>query len=286
MGIDLSPNVKQCNFDCLYCELKGAKTVEKAVNTPTCKEVLDALQEALQKHKNIDVITLTANGEPTLYPHLDELVDGIVRIKKEVKLLILSNGSTINNSSVQKILSKIDIVKLSLDCATQQCFKKLDRPHSGIELEHIIEGMKHFKKMYAGELVLEILVVESINDNEEEFEALNRVLQEIQPSRIDIGTIDRPPAYKIKGVSTQRLIELSHLLGGLHVNIAYQKHYIGEKRSFSENEILELLDRRPQSFEDINFCFDDKSHANLEKLLTQKRLHVKSVAGVNFYTTH
>lgn len=52
---------------------KGAKTVDKASNTPTCKEVLNALSQALEVHQNIDVITLTANGEPTLYPYLDEL---------------------------------------------------------------------------------------------------------------------------------------------------------------------------------------------------------------------
>ena len=26
LGIDLSPDQKSCNFDCLYCELKKAKT--------------------------------------------------------------------------------------------------------------------------------------------------------------------------------------------------------------------------------------------------------------------
>ena len=27
LGVDLSPSIKQCNFDCLYCELQKAKTV-------------------------------------------------------------------------------------------------------------------------------------------------------------------------------------------------------------------------------------------------------------------
>ena len=25
LGVDLSPQIKQCNYDCLYCELKGKK---------------------------------------------------------------------------------------------------------------------------------------------------------------------------------------------------------------------------------------------------------------------
>ena len=284
MGIDLSPNAKQCNFDCLYCELKGSKSVDKASNTPTCKEVLDALTKALEVHKNIDVITLTANGEPTLYPYLDDLVDGIIAIKKEHKLLILSNGSTIADKSMQKILSKIDIVKLSLDCATQKCFKKLDRPHASIHLEMIKEGMKAFRQDYKGELVLEILVVEGINDTVVEFEALNLDLQAIKPDRIDVGTIDRPPAYAINGVSMEKVVELSHYLVGLNVNIAYKKEYAQKKRTFSEEEIVELLKRRPQSFEDVRLCFDEISQKHLQMLLAKKRLHVKNIAGVSFYT--
>lgn len=251
---------------------------------PTCKEVLDALSQALETHQNIDVITLTANGEPTLYPYLDELVDGIIAIKKEHKLLILSNGSTIGDEAIQKVLAKIDIVKLSLDCATKICFKKLDRPHSSVYLETIKEGMKAFRKRYNGELVIEILVVEGINDTIAEFEALNLVLQDIKPDRIDVGTIDRPPAYGVHGVSMGKVVELTEQLIGLHVNIAYKKEYTQEKRTFSEYEIIALLQRRPQSFEDVKLCFDAISQQHLQNLIDKKRLHVKHIAGVSFYT--
>lgn len=252
-------------------------------DAPRVQEVLDALGEALVKHQNIDVITLTANGEPTLYPELGMLVEGILKIKKEHKLLILSNGATIKDPSIQEILSKLDIVKLSLDCVSSKCFKKLDRAHKGIEIAEIIEGMKRFRTLYKGELVIEILVVEGLNDTEEEFKALNTVLHEIKPDRIDVGTIDRPPAYEVKGVSIERLVELTHLLVGLHVNIAYKKNYIPQKRTFSEEEILELLKRRPQSFEDIALCFDEQSLESLQHLIVEKRLHVKNIAGVDFY---
>lgn len=283
LGIDLSPSIKQCNFDCLYCELKGAKTVDKANDAPLVSEVLDALTMALSKHQNLDVITLTANGEPTLYPELDTLVDAILLIPNRPKLLILSNGSTIDNEMMQATLSKIDIVKLSLDCVSPKYFKKLDRAHKGIEISHIIEGMKHFRTRYKGELVIEILVVEGLNDTEEEFRALNAVLHEINPDRIDVSTIDRPPAYEVKGVSIERLVELSNLLEDLHVNIAYKKNYISKKRYFSEEEIFELLKRRPQSFEDIALCFDEQSLKNLNHLVDENALHVKNIAGVNFY---
>ncbi|MDD3462787.1 MAG: radical SAM protein [Sulfurospirillaceae bacterium] len=286
LGVDLSPNKKQCNFDCLYCELKGAKTVTKAQDTPTCKEVLNAIENALKEYKNIDVLTLTANGEPTLYPELDELVDGINRLKKDFKLLILSNGSTIDNDDIQKTLCKIDIVKLSLDCATQKCFKKLDRPAKGIEITHIIDGMKRFAKIFKNTLVVEILVVEGINDTVGEFEALQEVLVQIAPHRVDVGTIDRPPAYNVKGVSVMRLIELAKCLKGLHVSIAYKKDYAPEKRGFSKEQIIEMLKLRPQSTNDIDFSFDAKSVEILKDLVKQGIVFTRNVGGTEFYTTH
>ncbi|ATB68499.1 radical SAM family protein [Sulfurospirillum diekertiae] len=245
--------------------------------------MLDALKTALSKHQNLDVITLTANGEPTLYPELDALVSAILKIENRPKLLILSNGSTIYDEAIQTTLSNIDIVKLSLDCVSPKCFKKLDRAHKGIEIEQIIEGMQQFRARYQGTLVIEILVVEGLNDTEEEFRALNAVLHNINPDRIDVSTIDRPPAYEVKGVSIERLVELSNLLEDLHVNIAYKKNYISQKRYFSEEEIYELLKRRPQSFEDIALCFDEQSLQNLNYLVEKNALHVKNIAGVNFY---
>ena len=62
--------------------------------------VVGALKTALDEHPDIDFITLTANGEPTLYPYLSELIDEIDKIKGETKTLILSNGSTIRNNFV------------------------------------------------------------------------------------------------------------------------------------------------------------------------------------------
>jgi len=94
LGIDLSPETKSCNFDCLYCELAVAKVTDTIKNPPKVEDVLAEVAQAMVEFPDIDVITLTANGEPTLYPYLDALVDGLNLLKKDKKLLILSNAST------------------------------------------------------------------------------------------------------------------------------------------------------------------------------------------------
>jgi len=283
LGIDLSPDTKQCNFDCIYCELKGAKPVDTIKNPPTVKEVIESVKEALLKHKDIDVITLTANGEPTLYPHLKELIKKLHAIKQNSKLLILSNGATVTCKETREVLKEIDIVKLSLDCVSQKCFKKIDRPINGLHVKDIIEGIKEFRKIYTKELVLEVLVVEGINDKQSEFEALREVLKEIKPDRIDISTVDRPPAYDVKSVDISRLKELASILSSLPISLAYKRDYSEAKRDFTKDEIINMIDKRPQSFEDVNISFSKKSKDEIDRLVEEGFLCVKDVAGVKFY---
>ena len=282
LGIDLSPKQKSCNFDCVYCELKGAKPVEEIENPPSVNEIMGALKEALKAHQNIDVITLTANGEPTLYPHLKELIAKVNEIKGKAKTLILSNGSGARDQKICEALQGLDIVKFSLDSAVQSTFKKIDRNKSGIEVGELVKAMAKFRKDFKGELVLEILVVAGFNDKEEEFTALNEAINEIAPHRVDVGTIDRPPAYNVKGVDASRLEELASKIKGVPVTIA-RAHKIEQKYEFSKSEILAMLERRPQTTANVEENFSEHSKQILNSLLQADVVYQTDVAGVKFY---
>ena len=284
LGVDLSPGKKQCNFDCLYCELDPAKTMDGYDDVVNVEQVTTVLKQALKEHKDIDFITLTANGEPTLYPHLSELIDEINTFKGKTKTLILTNAATIDDIKVQEALLKLDEVKLSLDCATQKCLKKLDRSHSGIDVENIKAGMLEFKSKYSGPLVIEILIVKTLNDNEEEIAKLNEYLLKLQPTRIDIGTIDRPPAFDVKPVSYEELLHISHLFDStLPVYIASRKKADISSSSYSYEEILETLAKRPLTQEDIEALFDEESQKRAENLLHKQKIKLVETNGVNFY---
>ncbi len=284
LGIDLSPHKKQCNFDCLYCELKPAKTVDKYDDVISVESIMSALQDALSMHKDIDVITVTANGEPTLYPYLNELIDAINSIKGEKTTLILSNGSTIGDPKVREALAKFDMVKLSLDCATDKCLKKLDRAHKGINVADIMQGMLDFKAVYHKPLIVEVLLVKSINDSLEHIEALNKFLTILKPTRVDIGTIDRPPAYKVEPLSSADLLEVaSYFDTSLPVYIVHRKSSEIRAGSYSNDEILATIANRPLSEDDINILFDEKSKDRLKILLDDKKVKIFKIYGVTFY---
>ncbi|KAJ9983945.1 radical SAM protein [Campylobacter jejuni] len=282
LGIDLSPSKKQCNFDCVYCELDPKKAQEKQDEIISIYKIISEVKAMLEKNVEFDFLTLTANGEPSLYPHLNELILSLRSIAKDKKLLILSNGTAVLDEDKFNTLLKLDVVKFSLDSAVAKTFYRIDRALKNIDLEKMIEKMADFRARFNGDLIMEILVVKDLNDNEEEFEALNQALKKIMPLRVDLSTIDRPPAYAVKKVSEEKLLELSKLIDSTPVLLA-KRHYEGEKLSFNEEELLKMLHLRSQSEIDIEVKFDEQSKTLLNQLIKEKKVKILDLAGVKFY---
>ncbi|HEF5627482.1 TPA: radical SAM protein, partial [Campylobacter jejuni] len=282
LGIDLSPSKKQCNFDCVYCELDPKKAQEKQDEIISIDKIISEVKAMLEKNIEFDFLTLTANGEPSLYPHLNELILSLRSIAKDKKLLILSNGTAVLDEDKFNALLKLDVVKFSLDSAVTKTFYRIDRALKNIDLEKMIEKMADFRARFNGDLIMEILVVKDLNDNEEEFKALNQALKKIMPLRVDLSTIDRPPAYAVKKVSEEKLLELSKLIDSTPVLLA-KRHYEGEKLSFNEEELLKMLHLRSQSEIDIEVKFDEQSKTLLNQLIKEKKVKILDLAGVKFY---
>ena len=282
LGIDLSPKIKQCNFDCLYCELAPMATVASQNEVVAVKTIMKQLKEHL--NNSIDVITLTANGEPTLYPNLSELIDEIDKVKNTTQTLILTNSANLVNETTFQTLLKLDQVKLSLDAVSHDVFKKIDRPHESIHIDDVITKVVEFSKIYKGKLFIEILFVHGLNDTKEEVQKLNAVLRDINASRIDLGTIDRPPAYPVVGISYKELHEIAQMFdNSLPIHIASRVHAEANNTSYNEIEIINTLDKRPLTQDDINLLFDEQSKQRLQKLLNESKIMKKRVGNLEFY---
>lgn len=281
LGVDLSPSSKQCNFDCLYCELAPMLSVDSQSIVVEPQTIITELQKHL--NDKVDVITLTANGEPTLYPYLGELIDEIDKIKEQTETLILTNSATLVNKSVFDALLKLDQVKLSLDAVSTDIFKKIDRPHESIEIGEVVSKVKEFSKVYKGKLFIEILFVYGINDTKEEIAKLNEVLLDIDAQRIDIGTIDRPPAYPVAGISYKELFEASQMFdSSLPIHIASRVHAEPNNAYYSDEDIINTLDKRPLTQDDINLLFDNDSADRLNILIEKQQIVKKKVGNLEF----
>ncbi len=284
LGIDLSPGEKRCNFDCLYCELAPKEAMAESDALFSVEAVIEELKAALEHHPKIDVITFTANGEPSMYKGFDQLIDAVKALQLDAKLLVLSNAALIDKEPVQKSFHKLDQVKLSLDAVTPEIFKKIDRPHDTISIDSIKKGIIDFAASYAGELIIEILFVSGINDTDTEVAALNDFLKALQPDRIDIGTIDRPPAYGVKPVSNERLDEISKRFAPeLNISIAHRKEEKIKQSFYDKEEIMTTLDKRPLTVDDVHKLFDTPSLIALQELVEAEEVFLLQENNESFY---
>lgn len=80
LGVNLLPvDGKLCSFDCVYCECGyNAQGVGKS-GLPSSDRVEEELKSRLQSMheagEKLDVITFAGNGEPTLHPEFEKIID-------------------------------------------------------------------------------------------------------------------------------------------------------------------------------------------------------------------
>ncbi|WP_134044003.1 radical SAM protein [Helicobacter pullorum] len=288
LGIDLSPKTKQCNYDCLYCELKGKKAQDSMQEILEVEEILEAIKKGLKQFKNIQSLTITANGEPTLYPYLYELMLRLEDIKGGVQTLLLTNGSLLWDLSVSRACLLFDKVKFSLDAISPEVFKKIDRPTKNISLEQILQGIYQFSADFSGELYAEILFVKNINDNLDEIKKMARFLAPMRLKRLDISSIDRPPAYKVSPIPQEQLEIFARIFRDFKIPTFLPTRTPNTKKenlNLSQDEILKTLALRPMSKEDIESLWSEESINRLEILHQEKKVNINNVNGINFFIT-
>jgi len=217
LGLNVLPiNYKLCSFNCVYCQYgwTAVSTIDPADrlgDLPTPDDFGKALKSTLHEQKEIDNITFSGNGEPTLHPQFEELVDIAKHLKEEyfpkARLGILSNSSTVSNEKVRRALAKLDFRIMKLDAGSLETFRKINRPCREIDYGTMLNDLKSLNKV-----TLQTMFVNgSIRNigNREVIEWMGRV-GEIQPLKAQIYSLHRPPAESsLREVLSERLREIA-----------------------------------------------------------------------------
>ncbi|MDD5625528.1 MAG: radical SAM protein [Candidatus Cloacimonadaceae bacterium] len=213
LGVDVIP-YKYCPLNCVYCEVLRTNhlTIHRQEFFPP-EEILSKVREVLATNPELDYVTFSGAGEPTLYSKLGEV---ILRIKEEFpqyKLAILTNGVLLNHPSVRKEILPLDLILPSLDTCNPETFKKINRPHPSIKVSDLISGLIALRKEYSGPIWLEIFIIAGLNDSEEELESLSKAINRIQPDKVQLNSLDRPGAeFWVKPAGTRVLREVQRFL--------------------------------------------------------------------------
>lgn len=300
LGIDILP-AKICNFDCIYCEVGPTTRLicERGEYVPTDSIIAEVEEYFADPERSslVDVVTVTASGEPTLHSGLGRIIR-FLKEKTGKPVAVLVNGTNLGDEDVAADLSYADVVIPSLDTALPGSFRKLNRPAHCVDLDEMIEGLVRFSNQYDGELWLEILFAEGINDGDEEIEALAEVIGRMKLSRVQLNTVARPPLEKFaRPVSRERLREIAQQLSSVpgvpRVDIIAHGMSVFAKGGEVDadhgrtsdkdlvDEILQMLKRRPCTAVDINRTFLIGGPEKVEQLLEplvlsgtlEKRIH-------------
>ncbi len=307
LGLDLLGS-KICSFDCLYCEVgpNRLRFVERAAYAP-----LDVLLEELRHWLHhvalpLDYVTLGGSGEPCLHSHLGEILQAAVTLAPAASTAVLTNSSLLHDPKVRRELAKAHAVLPSMDTLVPEEFRKLNRPHTSIDLQRMAKGLLDFRNEYEGRIFLEVLLAKGYNDSEENLALLEEYVRKLRPERVDVVTMTRPGAYVVaKAVDPATLERFRKVLGtGIaHVTpephgpgIAIRAALVQESHTCATHEIVQgnsvaaavynSLKRRPQTAAQLAQALGQEQGAiddALEDLGLRGSVQVLAGDGPTFY---
>ncbi|MCG7854521.1 MAG: radical SAM protein [Methanoregulaceae archaeon] len=260
LGIDLVP-FKTCSYNCVYCECgrTTVKTVERREFFPI-DEVLAEIRAYLSHSPELDFITFSGSGEPTLSSSIGEVIRFLKDSYPAYRISVLTNGSLLWRSDVREELLPADVILPTLSSVFDDTFRKIHRPVPGISAMQIVEGMECLRKDYTGKIWLEVFIIPGINTSPEELDGLRAAIERIHPDRVQLNTLDRPGSEDwVRPASSGELEEIRSFLGLTGVEAVEPVRYELSAGSTMPGEwsdavarVHEMIRRRPCTLDDIS----------------------------------
>lgn len=219
LGVNLLPtDSKVCSFDCIYCECGWTprKREKKAVLPPRAlvkQKMEEKLRDMILNNEYPDVITFAGNGEPTLHPEFEGIIDDTIELRNQLtpkaRIAVLSNATMLHKPGIVRALLKVEDNIQKLDSAFEETIRQIDCPNSNFKLEEVVEHLKSFN----GKVIIQTMFLKGnfrneIINNTTENEVVEwiKLIAEIKPSQVMIYTIDRDtPASGLEKVDLSTL---------------------------------------------------------------------------------
>ncbi|MBI4739859.1 radical SAM protein, partial [Candidatus Woesearchaeota archaeon] len=213
LGVDVMPH-KTCSLDCVYCEC--GKTTHLTLKQQAYVEPEDIKKELdafLSSDPQLDHITFSGSGEPTLHSGIGEIIHFLKSAHARYPVALLTNGTLFYDQRVRAQVLEADVIVASLDAATDEMFQRVNRPHSRLDLARMISGLVDLRNEYSKQLWLEIFIVPGMNDASAEIAEIQKVVKIIQPDKIHLNSLDRPGAENwVRPLDKEKLIEIQQAI--------------------------------------------------------------------------
>ncbi|NQT25554.1 radical SAM protein [candidate division KSB1 bacterium] len=288
LGIDLVP-FKTCSLDCIFCQLGRTthKTVTRKPYVPI-ESVLDEFTDWFNSGGDADYITLSGSGEPTLHSRFGDVLQ-FIALKTKIPSVLLTNSTLFHLPEVREAAVHADVVKMSLSVWDQTYFQHVNRPHHELDFEKIVDGMRQFRNHYKGQIWIEVFLIAGVNAIPADVQGIAQRIQRIKPDRIHLNTAVRPPAEDfVTALSGRELNQLAPLFHPIAEVIPDFHTDLTEHGQFNENAIVEMLQRRPCTADQIGKAFGmhlNETFKYLGELLKNNQIQVVKKNQNKFYTS-
>lgn len=223
LGVNLLPvDSKLCNFNCVYCEcgwtdLKNAPKVKFHSRSEVFENMEKKLVELKFANTNPQHITFAGNGEPTMHPDFEKIMDDTILLRNryfpECKITVLSNALMLHKKSVYDALNKSDNRILKLDAGTEEMFRRINKPIASRSLSWVTDRLLSFK----GNFTLQTMFLKGVynglsvdNTTDKEVESWLRLVKQLNPNLVMLYSLDRAaPAKDMEQVPKERLNEIA-----------------------------------------------------------------------------
>ncbi len=231
LGVNLLPiESKLCSFDCIYCECGWNDEHPGKRRFNSRDDVREMLAQTLERMvadgTPPDVITFAGNGEPTLHPDFEAIIDDTIAMRDKycpsAKVSVLSNATQIHREDVRRALLRVDNNILKLDSAFDATVQLMNKPQGKYTVRDTVERLKQFE----GNLIVQTMFLRGEylgqtvdNTTEEEVSAWLDLIKEIAPKQVMVYSLDRDtPCQTITKVEKDDLRAIAQRVEALGIS--------------------------------------------------------------------
>jgi wyosine [tRNA(Phe)-imidazoG37] synthetase (radical SAM superfamily) len=202
LHVNVVPISGHCTLDCVYCPFPRSK--EFRIWRPP-GDVGSAVMNALHRAPEVDSITVSGPGEPTLHPRFGQVIADVLsarRVRPGLPVRIVTNGTTASEPLVRRWLECADERLVRVDAGGE----RISRPKHPTSPESIAAALGQLS-----DFSVESVFVDGPGGNTNQFDVEEWIerLAALHPKHVTVTTLAEPALdpdlHRLDAASLERI---------------------------------------------------------------------------------
>lgn len=207
--MEFTPAVMWCQENCTFCWrpmefMKNIDIKEHEVDSP--EEIVENLKKEREKlliglkgHHSIDReklddswdpshFAISLSGEPSMYPHLDKMVEYLKNLSKTKSIFVVTNGQVPSYFKEIENEPKYQPTQLyvSIESPNKELFDKINRSLHLDGWDRLLESLERMSSMKNTRKVFRMTHIKGLNDLDSQMEDYKNLVETGKPDFIEI----------------------------------------------------------------------------------------------------